>query len=409
MKSVGYFLIFMLLFGCKNSEEQKEKTSNNTSPILKIPLPMDSFASLPRLFSTGKGLILSWVEEDSINKLQFSKYNGKKWTSPETIQEGNDWFVNWADFPQIAENNGYFLSSYLKKSDSGTYTYDIKLNHFSQENQHWKKDYLLHSDGVKSEHGFVSMQPYGEKDFFVSWLDGRNIQESHGHGDHGSGAMTLRGAFVDSTGALYRERELDNRVCDCCNTASTITPEGVVVAYRDRSEEEIRDIAILRLSQTEHIEPKIVGNDNWKIAGCPVNGPAVDSFESTLAVAWFTAAKEEPKVQLIFSSDNGNTFGLPLRMDSGNATGRVDLTLLNNEEAVVCWMEPKGDEELIRIRKVSIDGDMGRILTVSKTTSSRASGFPQMELLGDTLYFAWTLNMQGLSEIRMASVSLKAL
>ena len=72
-------------------------------------------------------------------------------------------------------------------------------------------------------------------------------------------------------------------------------------------------------------------------------------------------------------------------------------------------MEPKGDEEIIRIRKVSIDGDMGRILTITKTTSSRASGFPQMELLGDTLYFAWTLNMQGLSEIRMASVSLKAL
>ena len=107
--------------------------------------------------------------------------------------------------------------------------------------------------------------------------------------------------------------------------------------------------------------------------------------------------------------DEGKSFGLPIRIDSGNAIGRVDITMLNHTEVAVSWMEPDGDDTVIRVRKVGYDGTMGIPLTIAKTSMERASGFPQMELFHDRLYFAWTQNNAENSQIKMASLSLGAL
>ena len=56
----------------------------------------------------------------------------------------------------------------------------------------------------------------------------------------------------------------------CVNTAC-------VPVYRDRTEAEIRDIAIVRLVDGIWSDPALVSADGWEIAGCPVNGPAIDS------------------------------------------------------------------------------------------------------------------------------------
>ena len=180
------------------------------------------------------------------------------------------------------------------------------------------------------------------------------------------------------------------------------------MTYRDRSEDEIRDIAILRLNQEQWAEPNLLGNDRWQIPGCPVNGPGIDSYDQTIGIAWFSAANDEPKVQVAFSNDEGASFESPMRIDTGNATGRVDIVMLNDSEAVVSWMEPIGQDELIRIRRVSSNGAADRPLTIAKTTAARASGFPQMELLDDRLYVVWTLSNEGQTEIRMASISLSS-
>lgn len=401
------FICIVLLVSCKNTNKEHKSGNPEAEPIVALTPPVAGNSHLPRLFSAPDGLYLSWVESnDDFQVMKWSRWNGTDWLQADTIVSGTDWFVNWADFPQFAVNSEYKLSSYLKKSASGTYTYDILLNHFNLENQQWKSNLSLHTDATQSEHGFVSMQPYGDKSFFVSWLDGRNTVGGHDHENPTNGAMSLRSAFIDSLGQVYNEEELDSRVCDCCNTASTVTPDGVVVAYRNRTEDEIRDIAIIRLSNDTWGDPVIVGNDNWKIPGCPVNGPAIDSYGRTVAVAWFTAANEVPMVQLAFSTDGGKSFGLPIRIDSGNATGRVDLELLGENQAVVSWMEPSNGEEVIRIRSCKLDGSKGLAQTISKTTSERASGFPQMELFKNRLYLAWTLSFEEHSEIRMASVSL---
>ena len=153
-----------------------------------------------------------------------------------------------------------------------------------------------------------------------------------------------------------------------------------------------------------------IGNDQWKIAGCPVNGPAMDIFQETLAVAWFTGVNDEGKVNLVFSENNRESFGTPIRIDNGNATGRVDMAMLSESEAAVLWMEPMGEDEVIQLVRVTINGEIGNPITISKTIPERASGFPQLEKVGDSLYIAWTgVLKKDTYQIKMAKVAINKL
>ncbi len=384
-----------LLISCKDDKKKEDPISEEElKTVVQFRNPSEENSQLPRLFSTGKALYFSWVTTvDNSDKLHYAVLNNDVWSLPSEIAQGTDWFTNWADFPAIAENNGNILSSYLQKSDTATYTYDIKLAIYNAEEQKWNKDLILHDDNTKSEHGFVSILPFEESDFFATWLDGRNT--AGGHDDHnhdsGVGAMTLRGAFVKNDGTIYNDLQLDERICDCCSTGAAMTRNGPVVVYRDRSEDEVRDISIVRWVDNIWTEPETVSKDNWEIAGCPVNGPATDAIGNNVVVAWYTAAKDKPKVQVIFSEDGGASFGLPIRVDSHDTLGRVDVSIISENEAVVSWIETIGDDTLIQLLKVGSNGSKGDVVTLATTSASRASGFPQIEILNGFIYAAWTV------------------
>ena len=71
----------------------------------------------------------------------------------------------------------------------------------------------------------------------------------------------------------------------------------ILAAYRDRTEDEIRDIAVARLTKDGWQPPVRVHDDGWELAGCPVNGPAISTHEDRVAVAWFTGADDVAAVQ----------------------------------------------------------------------------------------------------------------
>ena len=403
-----FFLL--LLMSCKSDTNKSDlgRGERVESVVRSIDNPVQGNSSLPRLFSSNDQLYMSWVEKaDSLSKLNFSIYENGTWTEPQEVVSGTDWFVNWADFPSIAENNGNILTSFLQKSASGTYTYDVKLNLYNATTKIWNKNFILHDDGTQSEHGFVTIKPYVDNSFFVTWLDGR---ETVGKG-HGGGQMTLRGAIVFEDGLVQYDTLLDNRTCDCCQTSAAIGPNNeIVVVYRDRSEDEIRDISVVRWEQKKGwSKPKTIGNDHWVIPGCPVNGPSIDALSTNMAVAWFTAANENPRVEVAFSKDIGATFGAPIRIDSGNATGRVDIVMISETEAVVLWMEPSDKEELLQLVKVTSNGKVGERITIDTTSAERASGFPQLEMFGETLIVAWTHEAEKGKTIKTAEVKLSNL
>jgi hypothetical protein len=398
-------LLLLLLVSCA-----EEKQSRDAEAVQTIPLNLtaDAKHSAPYLFTDHQGQVyLSFISsKDGHNQLSYTQLAGEGWEDPIQIAAGNDWFVNWADYPQITSlDNNRLLSFFLQKSGEGVYSYDIKLTQ-SVDGKDWAAPTILHDDGKQAEHGFVSFLPYGEN-AFVAWLDGRNSamdesHDGHAHHGHGGGAMTLRAAVLQPDGQKANEWELDERVCDCCQTSAAMTSNGPIVVYRDRSEEEVRNISIVRLIDGEWTAPLPVYPDNWQIPGCPVNGPRADAFENTLGVAWFTAANGRPEVKVAFSQNGGETFDNPIKINDGSTIGRVDFVMLDENRGVVSWME--GAE--IKMREVYSNGTVGTSVHIATSSDQRSSGFPQMTRADENLIFAWTDEKDSLVSIQTAQIKI---
>lgn len=390
--------LLFLLWSCQTEPTSQEQA---TPVIQTIATPCQEGAE-GRLFTSSTGEVyLSWVEflNDSTDALRFARLEDGKWGTPQEIAQGSNWFVNWADFPSLVTypgNNQEMMAHWLQMRAEGTYDYDVCLSQSHDGGQTWSDAFIPHRDSIAAEHGFVSMLPLSEQQVFVTWLDGRNTKgdehaapaDDHGHG-HG-GAMTLRAAVVSPTGALSQEAELDARVCDCCQTSAALTPNGPIVAYRDRSEEEVRDIYVVRQVGGKWQAPAAVHHDNWTIAGCPVNGPVIKAQGKNVAVAWFTAPEGKGEVKMAFSTDQGASFGAPVRMDKGLPMGRVGLAFTEENELILTWLEQTDEAAEIRLARVNLQGEKQEELVLAEVEASRESGFPVITTHGDKVYFAYT-------------------
>ena len=356
--------------------------------LLASPAPSNS--SLSRLVRDEAGQVyLSWVNQDNeLAQLVYSKLMDTGWSNPIVIGEGADWFINWADFPMLSVSNGNMAAHWLRISDDGAYDYDIEARFYDEKNRMWSEKRIIHTDGVSAEHGFVSMLPIseqGETNTLITWLDGRNTKAGEEYGE-----MTLRAGIFDSLGETLSEWEIDHRVCDCCQTSTAMTAKGPLVVYRDRSSDEIRDISMVRYSSGEWTKPRTIHDDKWQINGCPVNGPAVSAKDDQVAVAWFTAKEDTPKVQLALSSDSGDTFSEPIVIASPETNGRVDTAILKADAIAVSWIDITEAHAKIMLSLFSSQGVLLHTSVVAKTSASRRSGFPIIESVGDSVFVTWT-------------------
>ncbi|MCZ6917899.1 MAG: sialidase family protein [Gemmatimonadetes bacterium] len=346
----------------------------------------------PNLFAARDGRVLmSWHEPASTggHALRMAVRTEGAWSEPITVAGGREFFVNWADFPSVVEQaDGTWVVHWLEKTARPPYAYHVMVSRSADEGTTWSEPFRPHRDMSATEHGFVSMVTPPTGGVALLWLDGRGTSEgSAGHG----GTMSLRFTTLAADGALGEDMLVDGRVCDCCQTAMVMTDTGrLVAAYRDRSEEEIRDIAVSRLEEGAWSEPYHVGNDNWHYSACPVNGPSLASAGETLAIVWYTEGGGDRRVQLAFSPDEGASFAAPVRVDDGDPLGRVDLEMLPDGSVLVVWLEKVGEGGEIRARRVTTAGTADPSWTVSTTSPARRSGFPRLVARESDVVFAWT-------------------
>jgi len=385
---------------CKHGDTYISVTLKDSDQPLVIR-PADSPATgdsrEPEMTTTPDGrIILSWVEKLDAKRhaLRAAIRDNAGWSKPVTVAEGDNWFVNWADFPSvIALNDGTLAAHWLVKSGQGTYAYNVNIALSKDGGQTWTKPFVPHLDNTETEHGFVSLIPLRDGRLGAIWLDGRNMKgmkDDHDEDKPLPVSMTLRYASIDANGGIAEEAELDERVCECCQTSAALSTEGVVAVYRDRSADEVRDIYSVRQASGAWGKPQAVHADRWEINGCPVNGPAVAASGRNVAVAWFTGVGNKPTVKIAFSSDAGATFTVPITVDEGETQGRIDLLLLPDNSALVCWLSGNADGGAIKVGRVASDGSVGPPAVIAQTDISRSSGFPRMALLGNEVHFAWT-------------------
>ncbi len=279
------------------------------------------------------------------------------------------------------------------------------LSRSSDSGVTWTPGTLLNRDGVAAEHGFVALWTPEAGGAEAAWLDGRGNASS----DSTMHTTAVFTTTIGVDGALGEERALDVRTCDCCQVAATLAASGPVVAYRDRSADEVRDIAVVRRVDGAWSEPQLVHNDNWQIAACPVNGPALAARGDTVVIAWFTGAQDTARVRVAYSTDAGAHFAAPVRVDGGLPAGRVDVEALDDGSAAVSWLERTDSASAeVRVRRVKRDGSMGDPVVLARSAGARASGFPRIARRGDALIVAWT-DVGSESRVRVARFPLAAL
>lgn len=377
------------------------------------PLPAGSAAAQPSLSRGADGAVnLSWIERSGNgHRLKFARYADARWSATRTIAEGDNWFVNWADFPSTTQlPDGTLWAHNLVKSAKGTYAYDVVLYRSSDGGNTWSAPIRVNDDGTPTEHGFATLWPWSKHELAIAWLDGRNTgggnHDAHaGHGDATGNMMTLRAAVYDGKGRKTAEWPLDASTCDCCQTDAAVTDNGPVIIYRDRDPQEIRDVFTVRHADGQWQTPKAVAADQWHMPACPVNGPALAANGRSVWAAWYTGSGNAPKIRVAYSGNSGGAF-LPARTvrSSAEVLGRVDLAA-DAGGAWLLWSEESGEQSLWlkRFAKTTDHGDKPLRLATLKG-HGHGTGFARMQQTAHGLYVVWTDVVDGRPVLRGARV-----
>jgi len=378
---------------------------NAALKIDRVPLAAAEPSVAPQLTVTGDHAVVSWIEtQGRTSLLKFAERTASGWSQPRSAASGDDWFTNPADVPSVIRlDDATLVAEWLQTTDEHLEAYDVRLAFSKDDGRTWSAPTSPHHDGTKTQHGFASLFQTPGGGLGLVWLDGRAIDPDP---DKGKDNMSLRAATFDRDTKETSEAAVDERVCDCCPTAIAMTTDGPIAAFRDRSQDEIRDIAVARLVNGQWTPSATVHADGWKIEACPINGPAISARGRQVAVAWMTATPtandDQARAFASFSSDAGATFGAPIRLDEAGSLGRVGIALVEDGSAVASWIEFTNQRAQLRIRRIDRSGARGPAQTVAGVGAERTSGYPRLARRGDELLLAWTETSDGRSKVQTA-------
>ena len=393
LKIMAIIALVLTMMSCTDHSPQENFVSEWSSPAGENSVS-------PNLSLDLNGMpILSWlkVAQGSV-ALEYARWRGDGWSAPIIIASGNNWLVNRADFPSVVQlNESLWAAHWLVMTDPAVFAYDVFVSLSRDGGVTWEPSFKPHTDGTLSEHGFVSFFTEGD-DVGVVWLDGREMEAGHGHKEMSEPnqgelkGMTIRSTKVAADGSIFQEQIIDNLVCDCCQTDVAQSNQGPILVFRNRTENERRDIYYSRMTNGRWSESQPVAIDDWNIAGCPVNGPSVAVNGQTTAVAWYTKAKGYGEVKLALSKTGDGLFGAALEVESGDAVlGQVGLAPTQSGGFLVSWMTYiEGTAGHLKLRHFDAAGIAGPTIITEEIDFTRKAGLPQMVLLGDLAVLSWT-------------------
>jgi hypothetical protein len=391
-------LVVALTWGCGPASNRGAASNRSVASwtLSPSPSPLDAGAGsmAPQLTSSAHGVVLSWIAPGSpVAALNYAELAGGTWSAVRTAARGTDWFISEVDMPAVLRlSDRTLVAQWLVAVDLAKEAYDIRLARSRDDGHTWSAAVAPHHDGTTSQHGFASLYEWPQAlggGLGLAWLDGRAMNTS---APVATGDMGVFHARFDANDRQAAEARIDARACECCSTSAAVAAAGPVVAFRDRSATEVRDISLLRFADGAWQAPVTVHADNWQLDSCPVNGPAVAASGQRVAVTWFSQPGDDGHAFIAFSSDGGRTFGAPVRLDDVASLGAVGVVVLDDGSAVASWVEfDKG--ATLRVRRVAPSGERSPAQHIAGGGGRYVSGIPRIARHENTLVVAWTESM----------------
>src|SRR5262245_45956529 len=73
-----------------------------TVRVESVAAPAGPGTMLPRLTSSERGVIVSWLERSGkMSQLKFAERTPSGWSQPTTVASGDKWFLSYADPPTV--------------------------------------------------------------------------------------------------------------------------------------------------------------------------------------------------------------------------------------------------------------------------------------------------------------------
>ncbi len=355
-----------------------------TLKVESVPNP-SAVGSLQAHWGTARNgsPLLSWIEtlNDGSYVLRYAVRPGAEWSEPHTIIANRHFFRQPAESPSVISfADGSLLAEWVEippGSGEAEYLYVSA----SKDGIRWTPPVMAHQDRSPVQHALVSMVASGDREASLVWLEALKGEDA---------PSVLKRTVVSSDGKVLREESLDTDVCTCCPTSIVRTSKGLLVAYRDHTPQDIRDIGVIRFENGRWLPSKILNPDKWEINACPVNGASAAAKDKQVAIAWYTEGQDAPRTQLVFSIDGGATFSKPVPVSTGDSFGHVSVAPDDQGGAFVSWLEEGKGAEGVRllVRQVSAAGVAGT--TTQAAQGSRSSiGYPRLLHAGSETWMAW--------------------
>ena len=357
----------MLLTGCaRTSKPQAEANSTLTTSDLK-PVRIsaeNTDAAEPAVATARDGTVyVAWVEHheskeadvwlarlDSEGKVKDSAVRvnpnvgeATAWRGdPPTLAVGADGTVHIGWTARL-KGEGHGNDLYLSSSRDGGKTFETPVK--------------INDDGKQVVHGMHSLAVGADNHIYVAWLDERNVVKpsamiSNGAMQKMEHMEANREVFFASSADGGRTFSPNQRIaqdaCPCCKTAVTADALGrVFVSWRQVLPGEYRHIGLAASEDggKTFSAPKIVSDDRWMIAACPVSGPALSvGSDNALRVLWYTEGEKggAPGLYWAESRDGGKTFSESKPFAKGQAHGTPLLLASGGSGTTVIWEYDEG-------------------------------------------------------------------
>ena len=268
-------------------------------------------------------------------------------------------FVGWTAKVESDSNHATAICVSASRDQGRTFSEPVKVN----------------DDSRPAVHGMHSLAIGKDGRIYLAWLDERNITALPAmdmkmkEGTNGRHMESNREVFLalssDGGRTFSRNQRVATNACPCCKTALAIASDGrVYVSWRQVMPGDFRHIAVASSNDSAQTfsQPKIVSDDQWMIAGCPVSGSSMSvAADGTLQVLWYSAGKNgETGLYASESKDHGNTFGPRSLVSSGETRG-TPVLLTGRNGFVAVW---EGSDK--NVMTGAVDGNSPRSLMLTR-------------------------------------------